>query len=114
MTAYCPILATLAYVVSPDRTEVLLIHRNKRPDDLHFGKYNGLGGKVEPTENIIEGVKREIFEEAELIVRKFSCAEQLAGLVLARTVSTGSLSFFASINTAERHKKATTKDLLNG
>jgi len=64
MTVYCPILATLAYIISPDRTEVLLIHRNKRPDDLHFGKYNGLGGKLEPTENIIEGVKREIFEEA--------------------------------------------------
>lgn len=50
--------------MSPDRKKVLLIHRNKREDDVHYGKYNGLGGKFEADENIIEGVKREVFEEA--------------------------------------------------
>jgi 8-oxo-dGTP diphosphatase len=43
---YTPILGTLCYVVGGDR--VLMIHRQGRPDDLHLGKYNGLGGKVEP------------------------------------------------------------------
>jgi len=42
---YTPIVATLGYVLSPDRREVLMIHRNARPDDQHLGKYNGLGGK---------------------------------------------------------------------
>lgn len=61
---YTPILATLGYVFSPDQSRVLLIHRNKRPDDFHYGKYNGLGGKLEPNEDIVSGMKREIREEA--------------------------------------------------
>ncbi len=64
MQPYCPVLATLGYIMSPDHKEVLLVHRNKRPDDLHFGKYNGLGGKLEPAEDIITGMRREIREEA--------------------------------------------------
>jgi 8-oxo-dGTP diphosphatase len=59
-----PILATLGYVLSPDRKRVLLIHRDRRPDDAHFGKYNGLGGKLEPTEDVVSGMKREVREEA--------------------------------------------------
>lgn len=65
---YTPILATLAYIVSPDRTKVLLVHRNKRVDDIHYGKFNGLGGKLEPGEDIVSGVKREILEESGLEV----------------------------------------------
>ena len=61
---YTPILATLAYVMSPDGERVLLIHRNSRDDDHHLGKYNGLGGKLEPTEDIVAGLRREIREEA--------------------------------------------------
>ncbi len=61
---YTPIVATLGYVLSPDRSEVLMIHRNARPDDLHLGKYNGLGGKMEPGEDIAACMRREIREEA--------------------------------------------------
>ena len=61
---YTPIVATLGYVLSPDRTEVLLIHRNARPDDQHLGKYNGLGGKMERDEDIATCMRREIHEEA--------------------------------------------------
>ena len=32
---YTPILATLGYVLSPDRRRVLLVHRNARADDAH-------------------------------------------------------------------------------
>lgn len=64
------ILATLGYILSPDGQQVLMIHRNKRPDDLHFGKYNGLGGKLEPDEDIITGMRREIQEESGLIADK--------------------------------------------
>jgi 8-oxo-dGTP diphosphatase len=63
---YTPILATLGYVLSPDRQQVLLIHRNRRPDDAHFGKYNGLGGKLDPGEDVVAGMCREIREEAGL------------------------------------------------
>ena len=62
--AYTPILATLGYVMSPDGQETLLIHRNSRPGDHHLGKYNGLGGKLEPGEDVVAGLKREIREEA--------------------------------------------------
>ncbi|RMF03129.1 MAG: 8-oxo-dGTP diphosphatase [Chloroflexi bacterium] len=63
---YTPILATLAYVMSPDGEQVLLIHRNTRPGDHHLGKYNGLGGKLEPDEDVVAGLRREIREEAGL------------------------------------------------
>jgi len=61
---YTPIVATLGYVLSPDGQRVLMIHRNARKDDQHLGKYNGLGGKMEPFEDIAECMRREIREEA--------------------------------------------------
>ena len=61
---YTPIVATLGYVLSADRSRVLLIHRNARPDDQHLGKYNGLGGKIERDEDVVAGMRREIMEEA--------------------------------------------------
>ena len=61
---YTPIVATLGYVLSPDRSRVLLVHRNARPDDQHLGKYNGLGGKIERDEDVVAGMRREIEEEA--------------------------------------------------
>ena len=45
-----------------------MIHRNSRPDDLAYGKYNGLGGKVEPTEDIAQSMRRELLEESNLTV----------------------------------------------
>lgn len=62
-----PIVATLAYVLSPDRRRVLLIRRDKRPDDIHFGKHLGLGGRVERHEDVLTGVRREITEESGLV-----------------------------------------------
>jgi 8-oxo-dGTP diphosphatase len=66
MAAYTPILATLGYVLSPDGRQVLLIHRNRRPEDAHLGKYNGLGGKLEAGEDVVTGLRREVREEAGL------------------------------------------------
>jgi 8-oxo-dGTP diphosphatase len=63
---YTLILATLAYVLSPEGNRVLLIHRNRRPDDPHFGKYNGLGGKLHADEDVVAGVRREVREEGNL------------------------------------------------
>jgi 8-oxo-dGTP diphosphatase len=61
---YTPIVATLGYVLSPDRKRVLMVHRNARPDDHQLGKYNGLGGKIERDEDVVACMRREIREEA--------------------------------------------------
>jgi len=61
---YTPIVATLGYVLSPDRSRVLMVHRNARPDDHQIGKYNGLGGKIERDEDVAACMRREIREEA--------------------------------------------------
>ena len=63
---YTPILATLGYLLSPDGRQVLMVHRNRRPDDAHFGKYNGLGGKLEPGEDVVACLRREVREESGL------------------------------------------------
>lgn len=47
-----------------------MIHRNARPHDLHLGKYNGLGGKLDADEDALAGMRREIREEAGI-----TCAE---------------------------------------
>jgi 8-oxo-dGTP diphosphatase len=64
--AYTPIVGTLGYVFSQDRRQVLLIHRNRRADDAHLGKYNGLGGKLHADEDVLACMRREIREEAGL------------------------------------------------
>ena len=61
---YSPIVGTLVYVVDVPARRVLLVHRNARHDDEHFGKYNGLGGKLESHEDVVEGIRREVREEA--------------------------------------------------
>jgi 8-oxo-dGTP diphosphatase len=58
------ILATLCYVKYDGHT--LMIHRNKRPGDIHEGKWNGLGGKFEAGESPESCVIREIEEESGL------------------------------------------------
>lgn len=61
---YTPILATLGFILSQDRKSTLLVHRHKRHDDHHQGKYNGLGGKMRHDESVIACLHREIWEEA--------------------------------------------------
>lgn len=57
-------LATLCYVRRGGKT--LMMHRIKRPDDMHYGKWNGLGGKMHPGETPEECVVREVREESGL------------------------------------------------
>ncbi len=61
---YTPIVGTLGYILSPDRSSTLLVHRIARPDDDQLGKYNGLGGKMEPDEDVVTCMRRELREEA--------------------------------------------------
>jgi 8-oxo-dGTP diphosphatase len=69
---YTPIVGTLGYVMSPDRRRVLMIHRNARADDQHLGKYNGLGGKMHPDEDVVTCMRREIAEEAGIEITAMS------------------------------------------
>jgi len=57
-------LATLCYVKQSGKT--LMIHRVKKANDLHAGKWNGLGGKLEPGESPEQCVIREVREESGL------------------------------------------------
>lgn len=61
---YTPILGTLGYVWDRPTDQVLMVHRVARRDDEHFGKYNGLGGKLERHEDVASGMRRELHEEA--------------------------------------------------
>ena len=63
-----PIVGTLAYILSPDKKNVLLVHRTFRKSDEQLGKYNGVGGKLERDEDVAEGMIREIREETGLVV----------------------------------------------
>lgn len=63
---YLPIIGTLGYIVSPDGLSTLLVHRNARRSDQHLGKYNGLGGKMRPDEDVLTCMQREIREESGL------------------------------------------------
>jgi len=56
------ILATLCYLKNSDKT--LMVYRNKKPNDIHQGKWNGLGGKFEAGESPEECVVREVREES--------------------------------------------------
>src|SRR5688572_14839101 len=49
-----------------------MMHRVKFAEDLHYGKYIGLGGHVEPDEDPVTCVKREITEESGLIVEELA------------------------------------------
>jgi 8-oxo-dGTP diphosphatase len=63
-------LATLCYV--RDQGKTLMVHRIKKENDIHLGKWNGLGGKLEPGETPEECAAREIFEESGLVVRRMN------------------------------------------
>lgn len=58
------VLATLCYVKKNNKT--LMIHRTKKLNDMHEGKWNGLGGKFEQGESPEDCVIREIKEESGL------------------------------------------------
>ena len=60
-------LATLCYLRRDHHT--LMVHRIKKANDIHEGKWNGLGGKFEPGETPEECAVREIYEESGLRVR---------------------------------------------
>ncbi len=80
------ILSSLCYIYrwknpedkpSPDRREVLMLHRVKKKNDLNHDKWIGIGGKFEDGESPEECVLRETREETGLTLTSF----QYRGLV---------------------------------
>ena len=59
-------LATLCYIKKENQT--LMLYRNKKENDYHEGKWNGLGGKFEQGESPEQCMRREILEESGLTV----------------------------------------------
>ena len=57
-------LGTLCYVNNGEQT--LMMHRVKKENDMHEGKWNGLGGKFKDGESPEECVIREVKEESGL------------------------------------------------
>ena len=54
--------ASLVYLFREDKC--LMLHRIKKENDIHEGKWNGLGGKLEGSESPEECAVREIKEES--------------------------------------------------
>ncbi|MBQ8994041.1 MAG: NUDIX domain-containing protein, partial [Turicibacter sp.] len=55
---------TLCYIFK--NSEILMLYRNKKENDVHEGKWNGLGGKLEKEETPLQCVLREVYEESGL------------------------------------------------
>jgi len=68
---FTPTIGTLAYLWDQPSDRILLIRRNARADDDHLGKVNGLGGKLEPDESVVAGLRRELQEEADVELTDF-------------------------------------------
>ena len=62
--------STLCYIKN-ENNEYLLIHRNKKENDLNGGKWIGVGGKFEEGETSDECVVREVFEETGLTLTSY-------------------------------------------
>nr|WP_293665503.1 8-oxo-dGTP diphosphatase [Tepidibacter sp.] len=56
--------STMCYIKKDNRT--LMLHRTKKQNDIHEGKWVGLGGKMEQGETPEECIIREVKEESGL------------------------------------------------
>ncbi len=56
--------STMCYIKKDNRT--LMLHRTKKKNDIHEGKWVGLGGKMEQGETPEECIIREVKEESGL------------------------------------------------
>ncbi len=88
-------LATLCYLKRDNHT--LMLHRIKKENDMHAGKWNGLGGKLEAGESPEECVIREVREESGLEIRN----PQLRGVLTFPAFSKGE-DWYVFLYTATR------------
>ena len=69
-----------------------MIHRVKKENDMHAGKWNGLGGKLEPGETPEECAIREIYEETGLRAKNLN----LKGIITKVNAKSVQMHGFAS------------------
>ena len=62
------VLETVLCFVRDGAGRFLFMARGKKPGDVHAGKYNAPGGKIEPGESPVEALRREVEEETGLRV----------------------------------------------
>lgn len=60
-------LGVLCYIEN-DKNEILMLHRIKKENDIHDGKWVAPGGKIEYNETPLAAVKREVFEETGIMI----------------------------------------------
>lgn len=60
-----------------DNGKTLMLQRNKKKNDIHEGKWVGIGGHIEKSETSDEAIIREVFEETGLIPKNL----QLHGVI---------------------------------
>ena len=60
-------MTVLCYIQNKDKT--LMLHRTKKQNDIHEGKWNGIGGKIEYNESPEDAIKREAMEETGLSIK---------------------------------------------
>ncbi len=60
---------TLCYIRNNDK--FLMLHRNKKENDINAEKWIGIGGKFEIDEKVEECLKREVFEETGLTLIEY-------------------------------------------
>lgn len=89
-------LATLAYVRQGDAT--LMLRRGGDPAALHAGRWNGLGGKLEPGESPEACMQREVLEESGLTV----LAHTLKGFITFPRFEAGSVDWYVWVYVVTR------------
>ena len=78
-------LATICYIDNGEA--LLLLHRNKKPNDVHEGKWISVGGKLEEGETPDECAKREIFEETHFKVKEMD----FKGVIITDALNMGAI-----------------------
>jgi len=82
------VLCSDCYIQKDGKT--LMLHRNKKKNDINEGKWIGLGGKFEPGESPEECLVREVKEEAGVTLTEF----KLRGIVTFSTVDNDPKNLF--------------------
>lgn len=88
------------FLVSPDRSRVLLIRKN-RPA-WQKGRLNGVGGKLEAGETPFQAMVREFREEAGLTVESWRHGVTLTGVPTEADPKGWQGHFFIAVATAEQ------------
>ncbi|MFO7447700.1 MAG: 8-oxo-dGTP diphosphatase [Ignavibacteriaceae bacterium] len=70
-------LATLCYIKDKINNKTLMLHRIKKQNDIHKGKWSGLGGKMDAGESPEDCIIREVKEECGLTIKN----PKLKGLI---------------------------------